>query len=405
MSSFVFYPHGQLGAARTADIFFSAKHLTIASMYARQCGPLHLRSAPLNYVRGELRDFIKENYGFLVPHLPLRVLTGSFADHIPQATRSKLADMLASSRIFQPVDELTLFPLVTIRVQEDFVSDRFFLVEPQRLRDLVPPKHFPNDFLVDQFPPVPGWEGKRETVSAWLGVNAPSLLSAQKAANAILGGIALTSLPQYRYRFSGRKIFGGRCSLNSGYTISWGPALTPPLYDDIVISATDREWLRQLSELIDDATRRSQLKLRALEYFYRAWPLTESERFPILCMCLDGLYGDQSQATQAVIRGIRTSLGIEIPYERLNLLMKLRASVIHGGAPDVYDSSKYARYYRLYDDDPIFDLEVLVATCLRSTAFDGKLIEHPDPNEAVIADLRKKGRLPTSLRRKHILAP
>ncbi len=32
----------------------------------------------------------------------------------------------------------------------------------------------------------------------------------------------------------------------------------------------------------------------------------------------------------------------------LKLLLKLRASVIHGGAPDVYDSEKYHRYLETY---------------------------------------------------------
>jgi hypothetical protein len=69
----------------------------------------------------------------------------------------------------------------------------------------------------------------------------------------------------------------------------------------------------------------------------------------------------------------------------LKLLLKLRASVIHGGAPDVYDSEKYHRYLEIYGDDPILDIELIAARCFRSIIFDNVLGERPDTGATIAA--------------------
>lgn len=84
--------------------------------------------------------------------------------------------------------------------------------------------------------------------------------------------------------------------------------------------------------------------------------------------------------------------------------MDLRASVIHGGAPDVYDSRKYARYYDIYDADPIYDLELVVTRCLRSLIFEDKLASHPDPHAAIIKTAQEKGRFPKKFNEQTILS-
>jgi hypothetical protein len=120
-------------------------------------------------------------------------------------------------------------------------------------------------------------------------------------------------------------------------------------------------------------------------------------------MTLDALFGDASHATQAVIDSVRTVIGEHVSQPRLRLLMELRGSVIHGGAPDVYDSRKYARYYEEYGQDPIFDLELVVARCLRKHVFDDALVEHPEPDAHLIAEMQAKGRLPKQLEPNTIL--
>ena len=83
--------------------------------------------------------------------------------------------------------------------------------------------------------------------------------------------------------------------------------------------------------------------------------------------------------------------------------MQLRNSVVHGGAPDVYDSRKYARYFDDYDADPIHDLELVVAGCLRLKIFGDNLKEHADPNAAIVAQAQAKGLLPKNMSRSTIL--
>jgi hypothetical protein len=154
--------------------------------------------------------------------------------------------------------------------------------------------------------------------------------------------------------------------------------------EDIVIDGNDHPWLTIMASKLTSIEKTVRRQLRALEYFYRAWPLDPTERFPWLFMSLDAIFGDSSQATQAVINAIGQKPDPEFTYDRLRLLLGLRASVIHGGAPDVYESDKYHRYYETYGDDPIFDIELITARCLRSGLFDGAFIEHPDPNADLI---------------------
>ena len=135
-------------------------------------------------------------------------------------------------------------------------------------------------------------------------------------------------------------------------------------------------------------------KLKSLQYFYRAWFLPDSERFAIDCITIDSLFGDANGATEAVARGVDELFGGKLDRARVLLLMRLRNSVIHGGAPDVYDSSKYARYYRDYGDDPIADMSALVAECLRRKVFGGQFREQLDPYAEVIAQAVAAGRFP-----------
>jgi hypothetical protein len=70
----------------------------------------------------------------------------------------------------------------------------------------------------------------------------------------------------------------------------------------------------------------------------------------------------------------------------------------------VYDSSRYARYYDKYGQDPIYDLELVAAQCLRTVVFGCSLKEHRDPNAALIAELQAKGKLPSRLDEDTILS-
>jgi hypothetical protein len=106
---------------------------------------------------------------------------------------------------------------------------------------------------------------------------------------------------------------------------------------------------------------------------------------------IDALFGDAGQATQAVVDAVGPLMGPEYTAERIRVMLGLRASVVHGGAPDVYESSKYQIYYRDYGKDAVKDMELIVARCLQQVIFPGTLAERPHTHADAI--LRETGRV------------
>jgi hypothetical protein len=128
--------------------------------------------------------------------------------------------------------------------------------------------------------------------------------------------------------FSGRQMFGGRCTITDagGVTTSFGEPHTPAMMSDIVLGKQDTNWLSILATKLMSNERIIRREMRALEYFYRAWPLEPSERFPVLCMTLDAIFGDANHATQAVIDAVRSVIGPHVQDARLRHLMDPRIS-------------------------------------------------------------------------------
>jgi len=380
-----------------AEVIFRRKELIRTALFVRKEGPAYLRYMAINDIWSMLTDFITNSYWCLLGEAFGVPFNHSYADQLSDGAKTQLAELIAASPIFNPVEELTVYPLVPIRVAADFDSDPFFLIAPGSLRDGIPPDIDPSRIVPGQFPPTANWEGRREAPNSWLGVRSPVLQASRKMKAAILGALGLTPLPRYRYMFSGRAMFGGRCTLSGGCAISFGEPHTPPAMDDICITAVDHEWLEILASKLLAPERVVRRQIHALEYFYRAWFLDPPDRFPVLCMALDAVFGEANHATQAVVDGVRNLIGEQVPDQRLRALMDLRAAVIHGGAPDVYDSRKYARYYDAYDADPIRDLELVVARCLRKLVFRDTLKVHSDPHAEVIEAAQARGRFPKKL--------
>ncbi|MDB5583340.1 MAG: hypothetical protein JWR80_8516 [Bradyrhizobium sp.] len=352
-----------------------------------------------------LQNFVKENYWLIMNGILFEQFDGSYAERVPAEAKKKFAKALASSEIFRPHDDLTLFPIIPVRVESDFDSGPFFLIRPTSLTENRLPVGIDLNLLEpSSFPPLSNFGGPKESPGAWLGIRSPVFQASNKMKAAILGAMALTPSPNNRHMFSMRRVFGGRCTITSGgASTGSGEAHTPPMMHDIIIGERDAEWLGILAVKLTANERPVRRQLKALEYYYRAWSLDPSERFPILCMALDAIFGHANHATQAVVDGVREVLGSHVREARVRLLMDLRASVIHGGAPDVYDSRKYGRYYDDYEADPIHDLELVVAKCLQIQIFGDAFKEHPDPNAAIIAQAQASGGLPRKLSRNTIL--
>lgn len=375
------------------EVYYNDVALTIATLTYRQNGPAYLRNLPISEISSLLTNFVSEHYWHLSRETFAQRFDCSFADHVCEQTKVSLASALESSALFHPENHLHLYPLIPVEIAEPFGHEHFFVCAPADLTENhLRTSQLPLDFAPHQFPPFTDPKLRVDTgLASWLGIWSPDRRAAGKMKAAILGAFALT--PYRRHMFSGRRMFGGVCVIDRSYSVSWGQPHTPAMKDNIRLTQADHAWLRRVGVLLANSDKESRQYVRALEYFYRAWPKSEPERFPLMFMTLDAVFGDRNNATQAVIDGVRSVLGDHIDEKRVRSLMEMRASVIHGGSPDIYDSSKYPKYYREYETDPIRDLEDLVAACIRERVFKGDLTQHEDPHLDIRRQMLAQGRI------------
>lgn len=375
-----------------ATLYLDRMKLSLAALHVRQNGPHYLKSLPLSDVISKLSKFMVDNYYTISHGNCFSSFTESYNERVIGNDRHLFTVALEQSHIFKPQLYWSVFPLLAIRVGADYLGENFCIVRPISLQGemfFTPLEE--RHIEPEQFPPIKNFKGRKQNPSAWICIKSPDVKSSKKMARAVLGGLSLSIMHGYKYMFSGRTMFGGECIFNEGATYSFSDQnLMPPLMHDYKLTSEDT-WISYIDEKISSTSKVDQRHLKALEYYYRAWSLEPSERFPVLCMTLDAVFGDANQATQAVIDAVRSTLGAHIEQERIRLLLKLRASVIHGGAPDVYDSSKYIKYIRDYHADPIIDLELLTEKCLRKVIFEDKLREQENPNARIIANQKAQG--------------
>jgi hypothetical protein len=391
---------GDIGAAHWekrlgASIHYDEKQLLKTVLHVRREGPIYLRKTPPDQIRSMLLEFVSDHYTYLADDAFFHQFSTSYFEQVSEHARAKFTGALAQSRIFLPKDILALFPIDIIRVQDSFDSQNFFLIDSRSLNASRLPKGV--DHLAIEpcdFPPLRDWDGRRWHPRTWLGIRSPSLQTSQRMKAAILGAVSLTPNHRNRYMCSERSIPGGWCTLDDSISFGLSEPSTPPLVTDVVLSVQDHDWLTQLSVKLGGRDKTAIREIRALEYFYRAWFMDSSERYPSLYMSLESIFGDANRATQAVIDGIRSLLGEHIPEARVRSLSDLRAAVIHGGAPEVYDSRTYARYYSKYEADPIDDLGILVAECLRKRIFGNSMYEKADPHAEFIEKAIESGQIP-----------
>lgn len=364
-------------------LYFSKIGILEAALFIRRNGPTYLRALSIAEIRSRLIDFLTSNYGHLAPDTWFSRAQSNLDTIASPARKLALVSEFARSHFVNPALETSLFPLVTIIIEDTFDGNEFFFSNPADLFQYVPSIP-PSDIQSDQFPPIREWTGPRDGISSWLGVRAPLHSVARKVRAAVLGAVALLPHRLERYLFTGRKMVSGTLTLRGSATVTFDRAHTPPIAENIKIGKADEVWLGKLSQILADQSLPARRAVKSLEYFYRSWFLSESERFPWLFMSLDALFGDQERATRAVIDGVSPHIGPKYNYERLRLLQSLRASVIHGGAPDVYDSTKYESYFRDYGEDPISDAALITAATLRTFIFEGELNERPHTHSDAI---------------------
>lgn len=374
------------------EVHYDIRGLLQAALFMRRNAAPHLRSLSVSDVERALTDFISVNFWIIGNEAwdgcflgPGQASDAPFSTFVTEATKERLADAISASDLFTEPRHLFAFPLVVVRVDQEFDCPEFLLVKPEGLTlDRLPPGYVDADLQVESFPPFRRWDGVRNSPASWLGVRAGTLEVAKRNRAAILGAVALLPHRFERYLFTGRKLFGGLSTFNGSLSMTSSDPHTPALSEDVVIGSADHAWLVVLAEKIVSPVKVDKRQMRALEYFYRAWVPDPTRRFPTLFGALDAIYGDAGRATQSVIDAVGPVMGPAYDYERLKLLLGLRASVIHGGAPNVYESSDYHRYYERYEEDATHDLEVIVARCLQEVIFGSAMRERPHTHAALI---------------------
>lgn len=370
------------------EIHYTRKGLMDAALYIRENAPKHIKTLPMAEIESRLMKFVSDYFWWIGEEVFGATFDCSFGEFVSPQVKFRLALAMGASELFTAREYLILYPIVTLRVEADFDSRPFFVIAPKHLAERIPEEMRPHVTDVEHFPPLTEFEGRRWVPASWLGVRASTEQASRKIASAVLGAIALTPHRLERYLFSGRTLFGGWFRLNPDNSASLHESEphTPALFEDIVLCANDHSWLELLANKITSDASEDKRQLKALEYFYRAWGSTEVERFPILFMALDAIFGDSGRATQAVVDAIQPVMGPEYAYDRLRRLLSLRASVIHGGAPDVCESDNYHRYHVDFGENPISDLELIVARCFQSVIFAGLLKERPHTHAELIRE-------------------
>ncbi len=376
-------PHVLSGAG--FEVNYDLRGLLQAALFIRRNAASHLRSLSVGDVEKALTDFMSSNFWILGDEAWDGCLLGggqksdeAFSTFVSEGTKKRLAEAIHASDLFVEPCQLFVFPLVVVNVAQNFDCSAFFFVEPGGLTlDRLPPGYAAADVRSESFPPFARSNGTGQSPSSWLGVWAPTKETARRNRAAILGALALLPHRHERYLFTMRKVFGGFCVFDGSPTMVSSEPHTPALSENVVIGSEDHSWLSVLAEKITSPVKADRRSMRALEYFYRAWVPDPTRRFPTLFGALDAIYGDAAKATQSVIEAVGPVMGAAYDYQRLKLLLGLRASVIHGGAPNVYESSDYHRYYERYEEDATRDLELIVARCLQAVIFGSAMQERP----------------------------
>lgn len=374
-----------------AEIHIEGSALLDAALFIRRNASAHLRSLSVDDLQQMLVKFMGDEMDLFRFNWWSLPDGASLADHVTAEERAELALAMDRSPIFAPPQILFLYPVTIANVAAPFRSDHFFLLPPRELPPELARWYDADEVLPEKHPPTPMHVGMTLTdTSCWLGVRAPVGEIALRKRNAILGALALLPHPMERYTFSMRVVPPGYMSFGSTATYHSGAAATPALSEKLALGPEDRGWMETLARLLTSDHGSDGKALLALQYFYRSWVRDPATRVGPLCGALDALFGDRDAATQAMVDAVGRHLGPSFDAARARRLAKLRAGVIHGGAPNIYEASVYHRYYVDYRQDPIRDLEIATAGCLRRRIFGDDMVERPHTHADLVRQITGK---------------
>ncbi|MEJ2457905.1 MAG: hypothetical protein P8Y58_07035, partial [Novosphingobium sp.] len=174
------------------EIFVTRKEYIRALLFIRRNGAPYLRAMSISDLWSLVTSFLTENFWYIQNGELRRQHDCSYADQIELPGKLALADALASSALFNPINELTLFPLIPLRVEAKFECSRFFFASASDFTvDQIADGIRTTDFDASHFPPIARGDRTKHPITSWLGVRSPLLQGSTKSAAAILGAVAL----------------------------------------------------------------------------------------------------------------------------------------------------------------------------------------------------------------------
>lgn len=376
-------------------VYYDEDTMLEAAFSAKEFGHKYLKQIPISAIISICKKSISDNYSIWADETFMKEFDSSYYDFVSEKALLLFSKAVADSEIFNPEQKFFTFPIQTIRAENEYIGKNFSLLKPNSLSDVKKPFEL-KSFNVNgqRFPPLNETNNHYYPLKTWLCTTSPHLREAQKNKAAILAVLSIKYDNFLRYQFNLSRHVGGYCSFGSNQmSFSIGAPHTPSVSEDLILKEMDIPVLETLDSLLDSPEQEASRKVKALEYFYRAWFLDESERYPFLFMCLESLYGDSMNATQSIIDGVKNVLNIDISESRIRLLIQLRGSVIHGRSPEIYDSRKYAKYYKRYRICPSKDLALLVAACLNSTLFDNRIAKQNSKHRDMLKNARTEGKI------------
>ena len=98
------------------EIFVNRKNYIRALLYLRQNGAPYLRDISISALWSMVTNFLIENFWYIGNNMFIQQGDRSYAEQVSKTNMNALANALAKSVMFEPGYELTLYPLLPIRV-------------------------------------------------------------------------------------------------------------------------------------------------------------------------------------------------------------------------------------------------------------------------------------------------
>lgn len=363
-------------------IFVDLPSIKVAALMLRKLNKKIFGSVPLNktesFIMKSLEICIADFFGSTIPADKSR----DYLNTIGKSERDRFHLLVATELMAGPQTQTFSFPLSNFSIVSAYSGSNFYILSGDDVGSENPQS------LIEKYK-------INQSISGWIGCTAAFPESAQKIKRIALGAISLRLPYIERTQKTLARPANGFMTHNP---LGWRSSREhmPPLGYDITIKEEDKGWLDRIDNLIDSSKKKSRHLRKALEYFYLGWFLEPNERIAFNFLALDAVFGQGSEGTAKSFKtGISETLKQTFDGVRLRDILNLRNQFFHGGSPDIYDSTRYDCYLRIYNCDPIIDIEYITASCLRRLVFGADFEMQPNPYQAEIQKLRDLGSIPT----------